>query len=327
MDAEHILEELKRLPHDRKVSIRNNEAWMCCVNPDHSGGHESTPSAKINIDETSPYFGTYHCFGCGAKMKWNTFAKQMGLSSIDEDFEKLGIRRLSFRSKMNRDKSEEENTAKRRRFAWPEGREWRGIPGRILKEFGAFVPKMSDVLDEPYLSVPITMFGEEVGTIRALMRDPKRAADGTKLEKSYLNASGKWMAKSLLGFDLANVPAFRGKPLLITEGPRDVFRGYQANTRIVGLCGSKFNDDRAELIRLLQPCVLIIATDNDDAGNMAAESIIHHCDFVPCVRMPLPVGQDLFQQSLKRIKRWYDKAAEKYAHHGKVYVQAKRRSY
>lgn len=309
MDAETLIEELRKLPFDRHMHVRGTDAWICCINPEHSGGNETTPSAKICVDETMPYFGSYHCFGCGIKMRWNTFAKQTGLATIDSEYQGGGRKTLSFRAKMK----SKETKPNGKVFHWPRDRDWRGIPGSILADFEVVVPQTKDALTEPNLIIPIKMYGETVGTVRALLNDAKRDSSGRKLQKSYVNSSGTWLKSALMAFDLSMEKRFKKKPLFLVEGPRDVFRCVQADVRVNGLLGSKFSEERTELIRLMSPSVVLIGTDNDDAGNMAADHILEMCgDFVPCVRLNLPKGQDMFQQDIKTIKKWYNRAIERY---------------
>lgn len=300
----YIKQLFDKLPSDRKVSMKSDgNAWLVCINPDHSGGNERTPSAKIELAEGSAYLGRYFCFGCGYHLSWNEFAEKTGLTKTDEDYKGVRHRRLSFRQSTTEGKE-------RARHAWPEHREWRGVPGNIVRQMGGYVYSSRDILSEQFLILPVTMYEEEVGYLRALMRDAKTDRNGRKLEESYKNKPGPWIKSALMNFDGASKQ--KGRPLWIVEGPRDVAKCLMAGVRVVGLCGSKFGEERAELIKLLNPPVILCATDNDVAGDKAADSILDQCgDRFSVARIRWKVG-DTFNQPIDKIQRVNRRYIEKY---------------
>lgn len=306
MNSDFFLSQLQRLPEDRGGYVKSDgNFWLRCINPDHAGGHENTPSAKIELAEGSSYLGRYHCFGCSTNLSWNDFATRMNLNKIDSKYEGIRHRSLNFKKITNR-----ANNIKPLTFRWPVTKEWRGIPGQFVHDMGGYVYKSKDILADQTLIIPVMMYGEEVGVVRALTRDPKRDKRGKKIEDSYLNSSGTWIKKAFLGYDRA---AKMTGPLWIVEGPRDFFRCLQAGLRVVCLLGSKFGEDRTELIRLLNPRCLIIATDNDDPGNKVADIIRDECsDFVSCVRVRYKPGKDTFDQTIEYLQSVNTRVTKKY---------------
>src|SRR5690606_20207066 len=134
-----------------------------------------------------PYLGRYFCFGCDARMSWNEFAEKCKLDKVDSNYKGVRTRPLGFRREVVK-----QNAQQRSKFMWPEHKEWRGVPGSIVRKLGGYVYANRDVLREQMLILPVIMYGEEVGHVRALMRDPKRSKSGKKLEESYINSTGTW---------------------------------------------------------------------------------------------------------------------------------------
>jgi 5S rRNA maturation endonuclease (ribonuclease M5) len=301
MDSETMLDELRKLPSNFRLNLKGGSAWLCCNDPNHQ---ENTPSAKINLDQTSDYFGRFYCFGCHVSKSWNTFAKEEGLAQIDSDFKSIGIKPLGFRRKAK-------EVRKQTTFDWPKHKAWRGVSGEIVNRLQGYVVNQKNVLDEPRLILPVKMYDEEVGHVLCLLHDPKRNNKGEKIELSYVNSKGDWVRTSFLGFDEAR--KMKRKPLWIVEGPRDLCRAIEAGLRVVALLGSHFDDARSELIRLLNPPALMIATDNDKAGNMVAEKILDELgDEVPCIRLRWGKDQDTFDQTVEHLQKLNNKAIRIY---------------
>ena len=85
---ELLLAELRRLPEDRRLLFLGEDAKrakICCFNPDHKEGNESTPSCFINLDPDSPFpLGSYYCFGCTAKGPWSDLAIKYKLKGVNK---------------------------------------------------------------------------------------------------------------------------------------------------------------------------------------------------------------------------------------------------
>ena len=276
-DADLITEELMKADqqHDLALKIGTSDLWIRC--PFHSGGREKTPSLRITIDDGSSFYQQCKCMGCGwGPHHYNELADHFGLAKTDKNFKALGTKRLGFRRKLDKKVAEAEGRDFiRSTFDWPIDREWRGIPGSIVLKNKAVLTEVRHDLEEPRLAFPVTLWGEVKGYVYAMIRDPKRDSDGNKLEVSYINSSGPWKEKCLFGYDLARklLKKHPNRPVWVVEGPRDVTHLQAANCIVVGCLGSSFSKEKAELIRMLNPKKLLVATDNDDAGNKLAATI------------------------------------------------------
>lgn len=288
---------------DRKVTIKNDGIWLCCPNPKHSGGMERTPSLRIKVEGTK-YPNTFKCFGCEWKGHYNDIAKMLELEKVDKDFRPIGVRQLSFKERIKKDKFEAE--FRRSTFKWPENRMWRGIKAKTIINRGAELTETDNALDEPRLIFPVKMWGEDVGYIYALINDPKRDEDGKKLEVSYLNSKGPWKEKSLFGFDEARrkLKKYPWKPLWLVEGPRDRFILIESGAIAVANIGSSFSNEKVELITLLNPHRLLVASDNDSAGNKLAASVHEKLHGkVSMTRIKFKEGEDPFDQGHKKLRK------------------------
>lgn len=309
-DEEFIYNQLQTVP-DRHVTVKSNGIWIVCPNPEHSGGHERSPSLHIKTTPDRRIPNLFTCYGCGMHGHYNDLAKMLGLQKVDKDFKPVGVRALSFKAKLK--ERQEEETYKRSTFSWPIDREWRGIQGKTIVRDGAELSDTRHDLDEPRLIFPVTMWGERVGEIYALLRDPTRDPEtGKKNELSYINKSGAWKEKSLFGFDRARrlLRKFPWKPLWLVEGPRDRYWVEEAGGIVVANIGSSFSDEKAELIVQLDPHRLLVASDNDSAGNKLAATVKEKVrNRIPMTRIKFKEGEDPMDQPKKKIrminKRFY----------------------
>ena len=278
MSIDLIFAELDKVP-DRAPVVKSDSIWIRCSNPEHSGGYESTPSCKINLEEGPFQFRSY-CFGCHESLHWNGIAKRLDLERIDKDFKPVGNRRLRFKERVaNRKNGGRTMTyLKEVIFFWPKEKEWRGISGKILARDKVGITETKHDLEEPRLIFPVTVFGEEVGRIYALMREPRRDAKGKKIEEPYINSPGDWKERSLFAFDRARKLLKKKpyKPLWIVEGSRDTYHMYDSGSVAVGALGSSFSAEKGEVVKLLNPPFVIVGSDADDAGDKLAEDIHEH---------------------------------------------------
>lgn len=301
--SQALLSQLNQLPLDRKVSIRGEEAWLCC--PFHNSGMETTPSLKITL--YGEFSDRYFCFACRKAGHFNEIAEIYKLEGIDSKFSSKDNVSFSFRhltayeSEVSIDES--------KTFKWNDKYDWRGIPGWLMRKAKARVNKTSHPLVPPRVIFPVLVYDEKLGEVTATLNAPKRDSSGKKTEMSYVNSSGSWKNSSLFGHHLANLKRFQNKNLWIAEGPRDVLHLLASNCRAVGLLGSSCSEDQCELIRMLNPKKILVATDADEAGENAAESISDGLsDDFPLVRIRWKEGTDpcdYNSEYLRRIDRRY----------------------
>lgn len=301
--SDDLLNQIYKLPAHRKVSNRGDGILICC--PFHGGGAERTPSCKISIE--GEFKNRYFCFACRDSGHFNTIAEMYGLEGVDDKFSPNNSSGFSFKdmTKKSYDEMPEERT-----FAWNIKYDWRTIPGKLVKRTGARVTQIKDATTDPRLIFPVKVYGETLGYVTALMNDPKRDSSGKKIELSYVNTKGDWKNGALFCHDLAKLDRFKGRNLWVVEGPRDTLHTLAGNVRAVGMLGSYLSPEQAELIRLLNPPRVMIATDGDDAGEKAAESIYDQLgDSLPISRIKWGKGKDPVdypRQYIRKIDRRYD---------------------
>lgn len=317
-EAEIITSELLRADSEHRLGLKfkNNggEIWIRC--PHHGGGRERTGSLRVTINENSAHYLKCKCHGCNKYGHYNdVMAEPLGLQKVDKDFKAVGFQKLSFREKQQARKDRREGNIDLRlstTFDWPVEREWRTIPGKVVVRVGGVLTETFNDLEEPRLAFPVNVWGEPAGYIYALLHDPKRDAEGHKIEIAYLNSTGNWKEKVVFNFDMARKRLKKnpGMPLWIEEGPRDTLHTYAAGCAVVGNMGSSFSDEKAELIKLLDPPRLLVATDADEAGDKLAESIYEHLHgHLPMTRVKFARGKDPCDYP----RKWFRKVNEKYS--------------
>jgi 5S rRNA maturation endonuclease (ribonuclease M5) len=299
----NILDLLQKLPMDRRLLLKGDSAWICC--PYHAGGMEKTPSMSVPIKNDSKFKNRFYCFACNKKAHWNDLADIYHLPKIS-GYKSKGESDFNFDSfkETSSDVYIFDNS-----FPWGKHVEWRGIDGKVVSEYGGLVFMRND---EQRLFLPVNMFGEMVGGITALTRNPDRDNSGKKTELSYVNSKGNWRNTSFFGYDIA---AKQKGPLVLVEGPRDTLQCYSAGMRVVGTLGSSFAETRKELLNIMsnRPSYLILMFDNDEAGNKIAEEVIDLCsDDFRCVHVMLKKNKDPCDYTLDELRQLYKKVRKKY---------------
>lgn len=305
-----FMHELARLPAERGLEYRGNTAWIRCPHPEHSGGMERTPSCKINLD-TGKYQGSYFCFGCKRKGGWNKLADILKLQRIS-DSGKSAHMSFSFKKFDNAVELPDFDNM----IPWNINRDWRGIRGETLVRFNTKVYEFNTRFGARInLLFPVAIQDEYVGYIRAIMHKPK-IINGKK-QLTYFNMDGEWSSHSLFGYDIAAKKS-RRKPLWLVEGPRDTMNVEQHDdSKVVGLIGSYISARKISLIMELDPPVIIIATDNDDAGNNAADALMYGDNkrnipglgaLIPCIRLNFKNGRDPADLTEAKVRHFNRKA-------------------
>lgn len=304
--------ELSSLPAERGLYYDSKGAWLRC--PKHNNGQERSPSLKVTVDD-GKYQGSFYCFGCHAGGGWNKLAKDYfpQLKKISG-----GAKSANASFSFKKFEAVEQVPDFSNMIPWAPTVDWRGIRGETLVRFGTKVVSNRNNVE---LIIPVTVLDEPRGYIRAKQEPPRRLANGKK-EHAYFNMPGEWVKESLLGYDLARRKARRlrkrGKlvALWVVEGPRDTMNVEQLGGIVVGLIGSNITKAKLMLMLQIDPDVIVVATDNDDAGNNAAAHLLHGKigddgkkefdglgDMLPCVRVKFKDGRDPADLDLAGRKR------------------------
>lgn len=290
-----ILSEINKRP-DRAPEFRRDGVWIRCPNPKHSNGQESTPSLRIRLEAQSGFEpGSAWCFGCKWRGHWNDIAEMLKLRKTRAADERPSS--LGFSFEEDRVILPDLNTMQR----WPESQDWRTITGKTLKLLDARLTYYKGRLS---LYLPVIVHGDYVGGIYAKMAAKSNLTSSQ--QKTYINTEGHWSEVNLYGYDIA---AKRKGPLWVVEGPRDTAKIIQLGGRVVGLIGSHVSNEKAALIEALDPPLLLIATDPDDAGKGAAKALKHKLSMIPQERIHFPEGRDPANLTPKSYNRYMEEIA------------------
>ena len=107
----------------------------------------------------------------------------------------------------------------------------------------------------------------------------------------YWHLPGEWKRGSLYGVHLYE----SGRPLVVVEGSTDVIRLWDLGVRCpVGIFGNQVNPAQADLIKGLEPPVVLIMGDGDDGGGLLNDSLSRLMESrgVPYEIVELPPGVD-----------------------------------
>lgn len=302
----HFIENELRKVADRHPTAKRDGIWIRCPNPAHSHGMERTPSCRIRTQ--GKYAGKFKCYGCHETGDWNKLADWMKLAKLDLSIDNSHEGTFSFRRHSREINDDEEDWLDLdHKLRWPATESWRGISGDTLRNtFDAHLIKRRD---EYRLLLPVYRYKKLVGSIEALMREPRRDKNGKK-EMTYVNSKGAWSEHNLFNFNNARRKQ-PDAPLWIVEGPRDTANVAQHGGRVVGLMGSAVTTSKLDLIRLIDPPALIIATDNDDAGDKARGALVEELsEWYPIYHYrfkgsddPADLTRDQIQQAIAKVKR------------------------
>jgi 5S rRNA maturation endonuclease (ribonuclease M5) len=149
---------------------------------------------------------------------------------------------------------------------------WRGFKIDFLRD----VVK-ARVVDTRSLYFPVLVNSVEVGYVRAFVKKP------SKPYPSYLNRPGAWSAdKGLLMFDQAIAlikrhsieKGFINKTIILTEGPRDVFRLIRDGLPGCSILGTQsWSDAKLRVILMQGVDNIILCLDGDEAGRTASRTL------------------------------------------------------
>jgi len=257
----HVLTELDRYAGEIKRSAISS--YILC--PFHS---ERTPSGQIQHDPRSKWPGSFKCFGCGKRAKWDELAPLIGLKPIkwSKPEEQFALKAVRFK---RADKTEEREI---RLTDIPPDKVWRKIPTNLLIKIGCrkgrFHYPDKGVDGHAWVYMPVLVHGELMGYTRARMKKEKDAP-------SYINSPGGWVKDyGLFPYDYVVEIARKKRYVILVEGQRDVLRLLLAGIPALAIMGTQsWSERKTRLLEMLDIDFVILMMDGDDAGIKAVEMI------------------------------------------------------
>lgn len=287
--------------------VRGDSVWLKC--PFHSGGQERTASCRVNLIKGKYPAGFFYCYGCGAHGDWNKLAEEIGLQKIEgqskREQEASTIRKISSKEKEELFEDIPCDFDFAMSVPWDPDRQWRNISGKILNAVGGRLFYNAKVKDQN-LFLPCYQNGELKGGIQALMNKPKG-------QSCYRNTSGSWVKKSWFLYDYQKERIKKKDNILaIVEGPRDALNFTQYGFPAVAILGSKnWSSIKSSLIQMLDPKLIVLALDPDEAGQSAFQKI--EMDLKNCsnlLKVDFHGDEDPGNLPPEKIKKLYQKVVK-----------------
>jgi len=231
--------------------------------------------------------GFFNCFGCGEKGPWNKFAEKLGLKTIAgwQMIEGEGAN-LTSRYRKNSDKLLTLDTKTFKslmrsigdvpNFPWSHKTEWRGYPGKLIKDCEGqyLVESWKEDTDNLMCFFPVAIGKKYYGGIRAYMIKP---AGGM----SYVNTKGDWVKNhGLFPYNLTAkmIRQYGLNYVVLTEGPRDALRLIAAGIPAMAILGGhNFTATKLSLVLKLGLDSVFVMSDNDKAGKQMRKLIKKTC--------------------------------------------------
>lgn len=276
------------------VKIRSGDEFYC-ICPFHE---DNKPSFAFNIKK-----GLFICYGCGEKGTVEKLARQIKAAAIPAEATVESMRE-TYQQMMKVDEYVEE--VRIRPESWLEqflhtdagDHFWRGrgISYETIDRF-----KLGYDYRTQAATVPLrTTAGEVVGVLRRFTAEDAEA--------KYKYPKGFKRTDNLFAYEHVEYGA---KPLCITEGTIDALALWSIDVQAVAIYGSSMHANQRQLIARLAPRSILIYTDNDKAGEMAAVEIenllvswpIARAFYPPGVKDPAEMSAAMLRLSVRRSKR------------------------
>lgn len=248
--------------------------------------------------------GFFNCFGCGEKGPWNKFANKLGLQEIAQwQMVEGDSANLANRFKKNEEKMLGMNTKTFKslmrsignvpHFPWSHKTEWRGYPGKLIKDCeGQYLVESWKNDDENLMCFfPVAIGKKYYGGIRAYMKKP---AGGL----SYVNTKGDWIKNyGLFPYNLTAglITKYDLSYVVLTEGPRDALRLLSAGIPAMAILGSNnFTEVKLNMLTKIGIESVYVMSDNDTSGKKMRKLIKSHCKNldIECKALRLPEEVD-----------------------------------
>lgn len=302
--VEAIREQLQHMPSSRRGTMKQGNFWMCC--PYHSNGNERTPSFKINLSNSDIPIGHGWCFSCGANKSWNDIAKDFNLKQFksSDNYEENTSGIFS-----NEDEENLLGVSKNKSLdsiPWPKDQEWRGISGKLINKLGGLM-FYSPIVKDTQLYLPVNVMEENMGGINCVLERKKG-------QKGYFNTPDLKSLKSLFPYDY--ISKHNDGIVAMCEGPRDALNLIQYGIPAVSIIGTgtvkgkgRGAENKANLILALDPKLVLLMFDADEAGKLAEEAMLEKLKYKVNVKaIHLKSGNDPANLSKKQVAKVYEYA-------------------
>lgn len=296
-DNEDLVALLRALPPEYNVDIREGSAWMRCPNPEHAQTG-ATPPFKITT-EIGPYMGCSHCFSCGIGGNMKKTLKLLGISADAQRLRTEEPYDLFSNSEETQLRGKERVRQQMVTEEWDPTTEWRGIGGQLICDVGGRMQIAGDGR-EPSLILPVVMRGVQKGYIkcRCFPQD-----DG----RNYINAGSNWARDALFPYDFVKSlldSATNLRIVAIVEGSRDALATIQNGLPALATLGSQsWSPKCVTAVRSLNPDIVVIIADPDEAGDMLANRVYNDLhDHLTCKVVKLPSKIVETPRGQKRVK-------------------------
>lgn len=285
--------------------VKGDSCWIKC--PFHGDGQERTPSCRINLQKGKYPVGYFYCYGCGTYGLWNKLAEAIpGLTKLEGEElkrQELLMTRLTSQQKDSLYGIEVTNQIDFDMMVpWSEKENWRSINGQILHKLKA--RKYFDrAANTNQIFLPCYQNDQLKGGIRGRMEK-----DPTKKHPSYINTAGPWVKSTWYPYDYVR-DCMNTDIIAVVEGPRDALNMIQHGFPAVALLGShNWSKFKGSMLQILEPKVVVMALDPDEAGQLADQEIrLILQDACNLIKIDFPEGKDPGDLTGEQIKRLYSK--------------------
>lgn len=300
-----FLREIQTYGAQFDPTVKGSDVWIKC--PFHGHGQERTPSCRINLVKGKYPAGFFYCYGCGKHGHWNDLIEGIPkLTPLDDEEIKHQETIITRLTPDQRASLLEEDTGEYIDFNsminWNKNQIWRKINGKLLNSIGAkkfFNPK----INTNQLFLPCYQNKKFRGGIKAVIeRVPGQIG--------YFNTSGNWVKKSLFPYDYTkSIMKQAGNFVTLVEGPRDALNLLQGGIPALAILGSQnWSKDKLNLVYLLNPDLIVLAFDNDEAGNKATQKISNSfLDKSQLLQLQFKPGQDPGDLTIEEIHQYHKK--------------------
>ena len=187
--------------------------------------------------------------------------------------------------------------------------EGRGYPRELIEKYHIGMPRSSYKQMSNRIIFPIRdISGQIVGfSGRTVFEDYKNRG----IPKWY-HSRGLDKASNLFNIDKAKIEIEKTGVAIVTEGPLDVLRLEQAGFHNgVALMGISMTNKQMGLLIEAGASTILMALDNDNAGNNGAKNIMQTAqNFFNVRKINLPDGKDIGDLSVEAVKEVFGKKYE-----------------